>query len=91
MNLRDIMIICADGFTGIKEAKVTAFPNTEHQRCIVHLVRNIYKYVLDKDCKQYATDLRSFSVLLLKRRLEKPWIELMRCGRLKIQWFLCYG
>ncbi|BBF41694.1 mobile element protein [Lachnospiraceae bacterium KM106-2] len=35
-----ILIICADGLSGIKEAIATAFPKTEYQRCIVHQVRN---------------------------------------------------
>ncbi len=35
-GVRDIMIICADGLTGIKDAITTAFPQTEYQRCIVH-------------------------------------------------------
>lgn len=34
---------------GIKEANHTAFPKTEYQRYIVHMVRNTLKYVLDKD------------------------------------------
>ena len=35
-GVKDVMIICADGLTGIKEAIETAFPETEYQRCIVH-------------------------------------------------------
>ena len=57
-GVNDILIICADGLTGIKEAISTAFPNTEYQRCIVHQVRNTLKYVSDKDRKPFAADLR---------------------------------
>ena len=39
-GVKDILIICADGLTGIKEAIAAAFPKTEYQRCIVHQVRN---------------------------------------------------
>ena len=39
-GVKDIMIICADGLSGIKEAITAAFPNIEYQRCIVHQVRN---------------------------------------------------
>lgn len=39
-GVQDIMVICADGLMGIKEAISTAFPKTEYQRCIVHMVRN---------------------------------------------------
>ena len=33
-GVRDILVICADGLTGIKEAIGAAFPKTEYQRCI---------------------------------------------------------
>ncbi len=47
-GVKDIMVICADRLSGIKEAIATAYPQTEYQRCIVHQVRNTLKYVLDK-------------------------------------------
>lgn len=58
-GVKDIMIVCADGLTGIKEAINTAFPETEYHRCIVHQVRNTLKYVPYKDKKAFATDLKS--------------------------------
>ena len=58
-GVKDILIICADGLSGIKEAIATAFPKTEYQRCIVHQVRNTLKYVPDKDRKAFATDLKT--------------------------------
>lgn len=58
-GVKDILIICADGLTGIKEAINTAFPKTEYQRCIVHQVRNTLKYVSEKDRKLFATDLKT--------------------------------
>ncbi|WP_346961638.1 IS256 family transposase [Clostridium sp.] len=58
-GLRDILILCADGLSGIKESINVAFPNTEYQRCIVHQVRNTLKYVADKDKKEFAADLKT--------------------------------
>ncbi len=58
-GVRDILIICADGLTGIQEAIQTAFPKTEYQRCIVHQVRNTLKYVSEKDRKSFAKDLKT--------------------------------
>ena len=58
-GVKDILIICADGLSGIKEAISAAYPNTEYQRCIVHQVRNTLKYVPDKDRKAFATDLKT--------------------------------
>ena len=58
-GVKDILLICADGLAGIKEAITAAFPKTEYQRCIVHQVRNTLKYVPDKDRKAFATDLKT--------------------------------
>ena len=57
-GVKDVLIICADGLTGIKDAINAAFPETEYQRCIVHQVRNKLKYVSDKDRKEFAADLK---------------------------------
>ena len=58
-GVRDILIVCADGLSGIKEAISSTFPNTEYQRCIVHQVRNTLKYVSYKDRKEFANDLKT--------------------------------
>ena len=58
-GVRDILILCSDGLTGIKDAISTAFPKTEQQRCIVHMVRNTLKYVANKDMKSFAKDLKT--------------------------------
>ena len=58
-GIQDILILCSDGLTGIKDAISTAFPKTEQQRCIVHMVRNTLKYVANKDMKAFAKDLKT--------------------------------
>ena len=58
-GVQDILILCSDGLTGLKEAIQAAFPNTEHQRCIVHMVRNTLKYVANKEMKAFARDLKT--------------------------------
>lgn len=58
-GVQDVMVICADGLTGIKQAIEIAFPKAEYQRCIVHMVRNTLKHVYYKDMKAFATDLKS--------------------------------
>ena len=57
-GVKDILIICSDNLTGIKDAITTAFPNTIQQRCIVHMIRNSVKYVNYKDLKEFTKDLR---------------------------------
>ncbi|QUI24214.1 IS256 family transposase [Vallitalea pronyensis] len=58
-GVQDILILCADGLSGMKEAVNVAFPKTEYQRCIVHQVRNTLKYVSYKDKKKFAIDLKT--------------------------------
>ena len=58
-GIKDILILCSGGLTGIKEAITAAFPSTEQQRCIVHMVRNTLKYVANKDVKAFAKDLKT--------------------------------
>ena len=57
-GLKDILIICSDNLTGIKEAINAAFPNTVQQRCIVHMIRNSVKFVNYKDLKMFTNDLK---------------------------------
>ena len=58
-GVKDVLILCADGLTGIKEAIAAGCPKAEYQRCIVHQVRNTLKYVPDKGRKAFATDLKT--------------------------------
>lgn len=57
-GVKDILIMCSDNLTGIKQAIETAFPNTIQQRCIVHMIRNSVKFVSYKDLKAFCNDLK---------------------------------
>ena len=57
-GVKDILIMCADGLKGLKEAISTVYPTTEFQRCIVHMIRNTLQYVSYKDRKELAKDLK---------------------------------
>ena len=81
-GVKDILIICADGLTGIKEAIAASYPKTEYQRCIVHQVRNTLKYVSDKERKPFATDLKTIyqapteeRALEALERVTEKWTE----------------
>ena len=81
-GINDIMVICADGLIGIKEAIATAFSQTEYQRCIVHQVRNTLKYVSYKDKKEFASDLKSLYLAVTEAqalenldKVSKKWEE----------------
>ena len=55
----DILIMCSNNLTGIKQAIETAYPNTIQQRCIVHMIRNSVKFVSYKDLKAFCNDLKT--------------------------------
>jgi transposase-like protein len=58
-GVQDILILCADGLTGLPDAVEAVFPKTDVQLCIVHQIRNATKYVNWKDRKQFCQDMRS--------------------------------
>ena len=58
-GVKDILIMCSDGLTGIKQAIISAFPSTVQQRCIVHLIRNSCKYISYKDRKNFYNELKN--------------------------------
>lgn len=58
-GVQDCFIACVDGLKGLPEAIETVFPHTQVQLCIVHKLRNSFKYVPWKDRKAVAKDLRA--------------------------------
>jgi transposase-like protein len=57
-GVKDVLIACVDGLTGFPEAIAAAFPRTQVQLCIVHMVRNSLRFVSWKDRKQVAAGLK---------------------------------
>lgn len=57
-GVKDVFIACVDGLTGFPEAVAAAFPRTQVQLCIVHMVRNSLRFVSWKDRKTVAAGLR---------------------------------
>jgi len=56
--VNDVCVACVDGLPWFKTAiQNTFWTNTEVQRCIVHQLRNSYKYVSSEDIKEFKTDL----------------------------------
>ena len=58
-GVRDILILCADGLTGMQEAVEASFPETIFQTCIVHMIRNSVRFVPWKERKAVCADLRN--------------------------------
>lgn len=58
-GVKDIIYLCSDGVTGFKDILEQAYPKTIHQRCIVHIVRNLNKCVSRKQWKELCDDLKT--------------------------------
>lgn len=57
-GVEDIFFVSMDGLTGLPAAIETIFPQTITQRCIVHIVRNVYSTVSRKDSKEIIADFK---------------------------------
>ncbi len=58
-GLRDILICCCDGLSGLSEAITSVFPDTVVQTCVVHVVRNAMRFVSYQDRKEIAAGMRT--------------------------------
>lgn len=58
-GVEDILILCADGLTGLPAAVEAVFPRAIFQTCIVHLIRASTRYVSYRDLKPICQDLKA--------------------------------
>jgi len=57
-GVEDILITSTDNLKGFTEAITSIFPQSITQICIVHQIRNASRYVVWKDRKPFAADLK---------------------------------
>jgi putative transposase len=57
-GVRDCLIVVCDGLTGLPDAIGQVWPQTIVQTCIVHLLRNSFRYASKKDWAAVAKDLK---------------------------------
>ena len=55
---QDCLIVVCDGLKGLPEAIAAVWPRTIVQTCIVHLLRNSFRYASKKDWSTIAKDLK---------------------------------
>ena len=51
-GVEEILLFSVDGLTGLKEAIEAVYPNAMIQRCIIHQLRNSFRYVSYKNLKE---------------------------------------
>ena len=57
-GVEDILFLCTDGVSGFKEILEQAYPKTIHQRCIVHIIRNMTPCVCKKEMQELCNNLK---------------------------------
>lgn len=81
-GVQDILYMSSDGIAGFKGSLERVFPKTQSQRCVVHLVRNIYSLCPKKDSKEIIQDYKkiytsssleeaNFQLNVFKQKYEK--------------------
>jgi len=58
-GVQTILVFCTDNLKGIDEAIKSCYPASDHQKCIVHQIRNSVKHVSYKDLKEVYADLKA--------------------------------
>lgn len=58
-GIRDVLIVCCDGLSGLPEAIEATWPHTTVQTCTVHLIRAAMRFVAYGDRKKVAAALKS--------------------------------
>jgi len=57
-GVRDVLIACCDGLTGLPDAIGAVFPDTVVQTCVVHVIRNAMRFVSYGDRKKLVKAMR---------------------------------
>lgn len=58
-GVQDIIFLCSDNLKGLDKAVQATFPDSVHQICIVHQIRNSLKFVSYKDRKQIMKAIKA--------------------------------
>jgi putative transposase len=57
-GVRDVLMVVCDGLKGLPDAVTSVWEKTIVQTCIVHLLRNSFKYASKRDWTEVAKDLK---------------------------------
>ena len=58
-GVKDVLFSCVDGLNGFKEAIQAVYPQAQIQRCVIHMLRNSFKYVDHSDLKKSSSNLKA--------------------------------
>jgi putative transposase len=75
-GVQDILIACNDNLKGLSKAIKAVFPQTVTQLCIVHQIRNSFKYVSYKNRRELLKDLKAIYAAVNLEEAQKAMNEL---------------
>ncbi len=96
-GVEEILYMSSDGIAGFKGSLERVFPKTQSQRCVVHLVRNIYSLCPKKNAKEIIGDYKKiytssnleeaeFQLEVFKKKYEKEQKRIVK----KVEDFMEY-
>lgn len=74
-GVKDIFFVSMDGLKGLPEAIEKIYPKTITQRCIVHIVRNIYSLLNKKEAAEIIKDFKKIYTSATKEMAEIEYKE----------------
>jgi len=75
-GVEDVLIFSVDNLSGISEAIGATYPKAEIQKCVVHQIRNSFKYVARKDSKELIKSLKCIYRASTQEQAEVALVEL---------------
>ncbi len=69
-GVEDILVTVTDNLNGFTQTIKSVFPQTDTQICVVHQIRNAAKYVVWKDRKAFAKDMKTIYTAPTKEAAE---------------------
>ena len=58
-GVQSALFFCVDGLAGFKEAINAVYPDAQSHRCVIHMLRNSFKYVNYSDLKKFSSDFKA--------------------------------
>ncbi|MEZ0537311.1 IS256 family transposase, partial [Caldicellulosiruptoraceae bacterium PP1] len=77
-GIEEVLLFCVDGLTGIKEAIQAVYPSADIQRCIIHQLRNSFKYVSYKHLKEFSKDFKNVYQAINEEQALKEFEEIKK-------------
>ena len=79
-GVNDVCVVVCDGLKGLPDAITTTWELAQVQTCVIHLIRNTFRYASRKDWDAMAKDLRPIYTALNAEHAEA------RMGEFAVKW-----